>query len=70
VDKFLLEPILDFLVSTPTPEQIIAFASPEAIQARLDELLAQNRSGRLSEAERAELDALLFLNSIMSAPSR
>lgn len=53
--------IFDFLLSAPTPEQIIALhASPQA-QDRLRELLDKNRNDRLNDAERAELDAALRL---------
>lgn len=62
----LTDPLLDFLVSTPTPEQIIAFKPPVALQQRLSDLLAQNRSGSLTTAEQNELEELLRLNRFMS----
>jgi hypothetical protein len=62
----LLDEILDFLASSPSPEQIIAYQPPEALQQRLSELLAKNRSSRLSEPEQIELDEFLRVNRFMS----
>jgi hypothetical protein len=62
----LFDEILDFLASAPTPEQIIAFQPPEALQQRLTYLLEQNRLGRLSAEEQAELDEFLRMNRFMS----
>lgn len=41
--------VYQFLVSSPTPDQIIAFRASEATQARVRELLDANRSGRVKE---------------------
>ena len=62
----LLDEILDFLASSPSPEQIIAYQPPEALQQRLSELLAKNRSSQLSEPEQIELDEFLRVNRFMS----
>ena len=62
----LFDTVLDFLASTPTPKQIIAYQPPEALQQRLSELLAQNRSGGLSSSEQVELDEFLRMNRFMS----
>ena len=62
----LFDTVLDFLASTPTPEQIIAYQPPEPLQQRLSELLAQNRSGGLSATEQTELDEFLRMNRFMS----
>lgn len=62
----LFDTVLDFLASTPTPEQIITYHPPDALQQRLSELLAQNRSGSLSTAEQTELDEFLRMNRFMS----
>ncbi|MCC6801842.1 MAG: hypothetical protein IT319_03070 [Anaerolineae bacterium] len=62
----LFDTVLDFLASTPTPEQIIAFQPPDALQQRLSELLAQNRSSGLSATEQTELDEFLRMNRFMS----
>jgi len=62
----LFDEILDFLASTPTPEQIIAFAPPANLQKRLSDLLEKNRQTGLSEDEQIELDEFLRMNRFMS----
>lgn len=58
--------VIDFLVSSPTPDDIIAFRPSPDLQARLDDLLHKNQRDALSEAERAELDEFLRLNHFMT----
>jgi hypothetical protein len=48
--------ILNFLFSNPTPEQIAGFQPTPAMQERLHTLLARDRAGELTAAERLELD--------------
>ena len=48
--------VLTFLLSQPTPEQVIAFHASETAQERLRYLLDMNRQGTLGDKERAELD--------------
>lgn len=50
--------MINFLLSAPTPEQIIALRPSEAAQERLRFLLDANRNRPLNDAERAELDEL------------
>jgi hypothetical protein len=66
VPDTLFDEILDLLASTPTPEQIVAFQPPEALQQRLSDLLAKNRDGQLVADEQAELDEFLRMNRFMS----
>ena len=56
--------ILDFLLSTPSPEQIIEFHASEEAQHRLRHLLDSNRNGTLTDSERAELDEAMHLNHL------
>jgi hypothetical protein len=58
--------ILDFLVATPSPQDIIAFKVSAETQARLGELLEKNREDTLTESEQAELDAFEQIDHIMS----
>jgi hypothetical protein len=62
----LFDEILDFLASTPTPEQIITFQPPDPLQERLSQLLEQNRRGSLSADEQDELNEFLWVNRFMS----
>jgi hypothetical protein len=62
----LLNEILDFLASTPTPEQIIAFKTSETLNERLHYLLDQNSEDRITPEERAELDEFLRMGHFMT----
>jgi hypothetical protein len=56
------EEVLTFLLSSPTPQNIIDFHASEAAQTRLRYLLDANREGTLSPEERAELDEASQMN--------
>ena len=62
----LFDEILDFLASTPTPEQIIAFQPSPTLQERTRYLLEQNRNGTLTAEEHNELDEFGRMNHFMS----
>ena len=53
--------ILDFLLSAPTPEQIIHLRPSAVMQERLAWLLDGNRQNTLNDAERAEFRSYLEL---------
>jgi hypothetical protein len=54
-----------FFLSSPTPEQIVAFQASEVAQARLRYLLDVNRNGTLTSEERADLDEASYANHFM-----
>ena len=58
--------VADLILSTPTPEQIIAFKPSDRSEDRLSELLSLNRQGTLSASDRAELDQYLWVNHLMN----
>lgn len=58
--------VLAFLLSSPTPAQIIDFRASDAAQERLRYLLDANRSGTLTPAERAELEEASQLNHFIT----
>lgn len=60
------EEVLTFLLSSPTPEQILRFHASEAAQTRLRYLLDANREGTLSSEERAELDEASQMNHFVT----
>jgi len=62
----LFDDVLEFLASTSTPAQIIAYQPSAQLQQRLSELLDKNRGPGLAEAEQAELSEFLRLNRFMS----
>lgn len=53
--------VLDFLLSAPTPQDVIAMRPSSTAQEHLRYLLDSNRNNTLNDAERAELDAYLQL---------
>jgi hypothetical protein len=53
--------IIELLVSQPSPEVILAIRPTPTLQARMSELLEQNKSGTLSRSEEVELDRYLLL---------
>jgi hypothetical protein len=62
----LFDEILDFLASTPTPEQIVEFHPSARLQLRLQHLLDRNRDETLTAEESAELDEFSRMNHLMS----
>ena len=57
--------VLDFLLTRPTPHDILAFKVSDAAQARLRLLLDKNREEALSVPEEAELDIYEQLEHLM-----
>ena len=53
--------VLDFLLSSPTPEDMLALRPSAEAQERLRYLLDGNRQGTLNDAERGELEVSLQL---------
>lgn len=58
--------VYQFLVSSPTPEQIINFHASEVVQTRVRDLLAANRENRLTPDDQAELDEFERVNHFVS----
>lgn len=48
--------VLDFIASTPTPEQIAAFEPAPEMRERVRALLARERTNEITSGEKAELD--------------
>lgn len=58
--------VFNFILSSPTLEQIISFRPSDDLQAYISHLLERNREGRLSDAETLELDDAQHLNQFVS----
>jgi hypothetical protein len=58
--------VYKFLVSSPTPEQIIAFRPSDATQERVRQLLDANKSGNLTIDQQTELDEFENVNHFVS----
>ena len=61
-----VDEILDFLLSQPTPQQVIALRASPAAQERLRYLLDGNRANTLNDSERTELDAYIQLDNLVT----
>jgi hypothetical protein len=57
--------VFDFLLTRPTPQDIVAFKVSAAAQARIQTLLDKNREEVLSDTEAAELDVYEQLEHLM-----
>jgi hypothetical protein len=53
--------IVELLATQPSPEVVLAIRPSPALQARMSELLVQNRSATLTRSEEVELDRYLLL---------
>ena len=59
------EEIVDFIAAGTTPEDVISFRPSEAAQERVADLLAREKEGELSPAERSELDHYMQIEHLM-----
>lgn len=57
--------VMAFLLSSPTPQQIIDFRASETAQQRLRYLLDANRNDLLTPDEKAELDEASQVNTFI-----
>lgn len=57
--------VLGFLLSSPSPQDIIDFHASDVAQQRLRYLLDVNRDGVATDAERAELEEASQMNHFM-----
>jgi len=58
--------ILEFLISQPSPEELLNFAPTDIVQQRVDELLEKDRAGVLTQLESAELDEYVRINHLIT----
>ncbi|MBX3059233.1 MAG: hypothetical protein KF770_22420 [Anaerolineae bacterium] len=58
--------VLDFLVSKPSPGEVVKFAPPPEVQAHVSKLLEKNREGMLTMAEESELDEYMRINHLVT----
>ena len=59
------EEIVDFLAAGTTPKDVISFRPSETAQERVADLLAREKEGELSSAEKSELDHYMQLEHLM-----
>lgn len=58
--------ILDFLVNSPTPEDILAFKPSAGLEEQLSSLMTKNKQDTLSDDEQNELESFLQLNHFVN----
>lgn len=58
--------VADFLNSNPTPEQIIDFRLPPALEARAEELFDRYGETGLSQDEQAEMQEFMSMEQLMT----
>ncbi|MFM1843090.1 MAG: hypothetical protein RLZZ490_1832 [Cyanobacteriota bacterium] len=61
----LYQEILDFLISQPSPDQILHFKVSDDRQSRLAALLVKNQDSGLTSAESSELDLYEQLDTLV-----
>lgn len=57
--------ILDFLLSSPSLQEVIDFHVSSSAQAEISTLLDHNREGILSDSERKSLEQVSYLNHLV-----
>ena len=57
--------VIDFIAAGTTPQNVIDFRPSEAAQQRIEDLLAREKDGKLSSAEKSELDHYLQIEHLM-----
>jgi hypothetical protein len=57
--------VIDFLASGTTPEDLIAFRPSLAVQSRVEDLVAREKSGSLTDSEKQELADTLQLEHLL-----
>jgi hypothetical protein len=58
--------VMDFLVTSPSPNDIIAFKPSSKLEERLSELLSKKQESTLADDEQIELAEFLRLNHFMN----
>lgn len=64
--RSIMDIVTDFLGSAPSLEEIAAYRLPGEIQDRAHRLLDKNRSGSLSDEERAEMEEFRQLDHLLT----
>ncbi len=59
------EEVIDFIAAGTTPQNVIDFRPSDVAQARVEDLLAREKDGEISDAEKSELDHFLQLEHLM-----
>ncbi|MGB1286420.1 MAG: hypothetical protein ACPG7F_07810 [Aggregatilineales bacterium] len=64
--RAVFDVITDFLATSPSQQEILAYAIPDDLQARVEWLLERNGEGELSRNEERELMDFVCADDMMS----
>ncbi len=64
--SILFHEVIEFLTSSPTPEEIVTFQPSEQLRQRSHYLLEQNRHDALTPEEAHELDEFVRMNHFVN----
>lgn len=64
--RSITEIVTDFLGSAPTLQEITAYRLPNDLQNRAHQLLDKNRSGSLTDEERAEMEQFRQIDHLLT----
>ncbi len=62
----LYDAVLEFLVGSPSPQEIVNYRPPAEAQRRFSELLEANRQGALTLEDEEELNHYIRIDRMMS----
>ena len=62
----LLDEVYEFLLSRPTPKQILDYHPSEALQTRVSNLLDHKKQGMITPEEDADLETFARANQFMN----
>ncbi|MBI1280502.1 MAG: hypothetical protein GC179_20435 [Anaerolineaceae bacterium] len=65
-DKTVTDVVTDFLASGAALAEIAAYRLPDDLQIRAHELLEKNRTGSLTDEERAEIEEFREIDHILT----
>ncbi len=65
-ERHVFAVIIEFLVSLPSDDELLAYHLPDDLQERLSDLLKRNREIELTGEEREELDDFVHADNMIS----
>ncbi len=64
--RSIIDIVTDFFSSAPSLEEIAAYRLPNELQERSQHLLEKNRSGSLTDEERAEMEEFRQIDHLLT----
>ncbi|AEI46968.1 hypothetical protein [Runella slithyformis] len=60
-----IDEIIEFIISSPNPEKVLAYRPSQALQERIEDLIYKKKTSFLSNEENIELERYLLIEHIM-----